>query len=138
LQYSCLGSAAPSCKGYSSHGLSVSEGFKLDIYIIIINGSLYGDMTAKVMTDKTTTTIFYGPDVFWDKFIQSQSQWLVCLLQDVHSFSDDGYSNVWEIVQELEQHGYLLAVSDGSVKFHGMSSGWVLATPTGELLAAAS
>jgi hypothetical protein len=30
------GSAAPSCKRYSSHGLSVSEGFKLDIYIIII------------------------------------------------------------------------------------------------------
>jgi hypothetical protein len=30
-------SAAPSCKRYSSHGLSVSEGFKLDIYIIIIS-----------------------------------------------------------------------------------------------------
>jgi hypothetical protein len=37
----CLGikvekSAAPLCKRISSHGLSVSEGFKLDIYIIII------------------------------------------------------------------------------------------------------
>jgi hypothetical protein len=60
------------------------------------------------------------------------------LLQDVHFFSDDGYSNVWEIVQESEQHGYLLAVSDGSVKFHDMSSGWVLAAPTGKRLAAAA
>jgi hypothetical protein len=34
--YSCFGTAAPSCKWYSSHGLSVSEGFKLDIYIIIV------------------------------------------------------------------------------------------------------
>jgi hypothetical protein len=54
------------------------------------------------------------------------------LLQDVHFFSDDGYSNLWEIVHELEEHGYLLAVSDGSVKFHDMSFGWILATPTGK------
>jgi len=40
LWYSCFGSAAPSCKRYSSHGLSVSEGFKLDIYIIINSRAL--------------------------------------------------------------------------------------------------
>jgi hypothetical protein len=60
------------------------------------------------------------------------------LLQDVHFFLDDGYSNLWEIVQELEKHGYLLAVSDGSFKFHDMSFGWVSATPTGKRLAAAA
>jgi hypothetical protein len=60
------------------------------------------------------------------------------LLQDVHFFSDDGYSNLWEIVHELEEHGHLLAVSDGSVKFHDMSFGLILATPTGKRLAAAS
>jgi hypothetical protein len=101
------------------------------------NGSIYGDMTALVNTDTTATTI-YGPDVSWDKFIQSQPKWVESLLQDVHFFSDDGYLNLWEIVHELEHHGYLLAVSDGSVKFHDMSFGWVLATPTGKRLAAAA
>jgi hypothetical protein len=60
-------------------------------------------MTAIVMTGETTTTV-YGPDVSWDKSIQSQSQWVETLLQDVHFFSEDGYSNLWEFVQELEQH----------------------------------
>jgi hypothetical protein len=79
----------------------------------LANGIMYGDMTALVNTDTTTTT-FYGPDVSWDKFNQSQPKWVESLLQDVHFFSDDGYSNLWEIVHELEQHGYfLLAVSDG-------------------------
>jgi hypothetical protein len=31
-----------------------------------------------------------------------------------------------------------LSVSDGSVKFHEMSFGWILATPTGKRLAAAA
>jgi hypothetical protein len=44
-------------------------------------------------------------------FIQSQSQWVVTLLQDVHFFSEDGYSNLWGIVHELEEHRHLLAVS---------------------------
>jgi hypothetical protein len=98
-------------------------------------------MTAIVNTDTTTTTTtttLYGPDVSRDKFIQSQPQRVESLLQDVHFFSDDGYLNLWEIVQELEQHGYLLALSDVSVKFHDMSFGWVLATPIGKRLAAAA
>jgi hypothetical protein len=41
-------------------------------------------------------------------------------------------------VHELEQHRYLLAVSDGPVKFHDMIFGWVLATPTCKRLAAAA
>jgi hypothetical protein len=62
--------------------------------------------------------------------------WQHYYLQDVHFFSDDGYSNLWEIVHELEEHGHLLAVSDGSVKFHDMSFGWILPIPTGKRLAA--
>jgi hypothetical protein len=101
--------------------------------------TFFGDMTAIVETHTTSNT-FFGPDVSWGKFIQSQSQsqWVDSLLQEVHFFSDDGYSNLWEIVHELEEHGYLLAVSDGSVKFHDMSFGWILATPTGKRLAAAA
>jgi hypothetical protein len=75
---------------------NISDGTPIQIRSLA-NGSVYGDMTAIVMADTTTTT-FYGPDVSWDKFIQSQPQWVECLLQDVHFFSDDGYSNVWEIV----------------------------------------
>jgi hypothetical protein len=134
---------------YTSHGsqLRFVEAVPLDRFNIndgtpiqiksIANWSIHGDMTAIVNTDKTTTT-FYGPDVSWDNFIQSQPHWVESLLQNVHFFSDDGYSNLWEIVHELEQHGYLLAVSDGSVKLHDMSFGWVLATPTGKKLAAAA
>jgi hypothetical protein len=38
----------------------------------------------------------------------------------------------------IEENGYLLAVSDGSVKVNDMSFGWILATPSGERLAAAA
>jgi hypothetical protein len=103
---------------------NISDGTPLQIRSLT-NGSIYGDMTAIVIAGTTTTTKFYGPDVSWDKFIQLQAQWVVCLLQDVHFFLEDGYSNV-------------LAVSDGSVKFHDMSFGWVLATPTGKRLAPAA
>jgi hypothetical protein len=91
----------------------LSDGTPIQIKSLA-NGTIYGDMTSIVETDTTSKT-FYGPDVSWDKFFQSQSQWVVTLLQDVHFFSDDGYLNLWEIVHELEEYGYLLAVSDRSV-----------------------
>jgi hypothetical protein len=115
---------------------NLSDGTPIQIKSLA-NGTIYGDMTSKVETDTTSKT-FYGPDVSWDRFIQSQLQWVESLLLDVHFFSDDGYSNLWEIVNELKGFGYLLAVSDGSVKFHDMSFGWILATPTGKRLAAAA
>jgi hypothetical protein len=105
---------------------NVSDGTPIQIKSLA-NETIYGDMTAIVETDTTSKTS-YGPDVSWDKFIQSQPQWVESLLQDDHFFLDEWYSNLWEIVHELEEHGYLLAVSDGS--------GWILATPTGKKLAA--
>jgi hypothetical protein len=103
----------------------------------LANGMLYGKMTAIVVKDKLAKNT-YGPDVSWDRFILTQPKWVCALLDDVHFFSDDGYSNLWEIVAACEKHGHLLAVSDGSVIFHDMSFGWILATPTGERLAAAA
>jgi hypothetical protein len=103
----------------------------------LANGMKYGEMTAVIVKDKNTQNA-YGPDVSWDRFIQAQPEWVRVLLEDVHFFSEDGYSNLWEIVACMEKHKYLLAVSDGSVKFHDMSFGWILATPTGERLAAAA
>jgi hypothetical protein len=103
----------------------------------LANGMIYGELMAVVVQDKTKKKI-YGPDVSWDRFIQSQTKWVTALLEDVHFFSEDGYSNLWEIMTAIEENGYLLAVSDGSVKFHDMSFRWILATPSGELLAAAA
>jgi hypothetical protein len=134
---------------YESHGcqLRLVDAMPLDRFNIsdgtpihiksLANGTLYSDMAALVVKDKAAKQIC-GPDVSWDMFIQSQPVWVGTLLQDVHFFSDAGYSNLWEIVHELEGHGYLLAVSDGSVKFHDMSFKWILATPTGKRLAAAA
>lgn len=59
-------------------------------------------------------------------------------LEDVHFFSDNGHSNKWEIAAATEKHCHLLAVSNGSVKSHDMSFGWILSTPTGHRLAAAT
>jgi hypothetical protein len=115
---------------------NIKEGTPIQINSLA-NGMLYGDMTAVVIQEKTTEKI-YGPDVSWDWFIHTQPKWVIALLDDVHFFSDDGYSNLWEIVAAIEEHGYLLAVSDGSVKSHDMSFGWILSTPTGDRLAAAA
>jgi hypothetical protein len=103
----------------------------------LANGMLYGEMAAVVVQESTAKKI-YGPDVSWDLCIQSQPKWVIALLEDVYFFSDDGYSNLWEIVAAVEEHRHLLAVSDGSVKSHDMSFGWILATPTGKRLAAAA
>jgi len=36
--------------------------------------------------------------------------------------------------KDHDLYGYLISVSDGSVIFHHMSSGWVIATPDGKRL----
>jgi hypothetical protein len=82
-------------------------------------------------------TVNHSRSVRWNAY-RSKDNKVESLLQDVPFFSDDGYSNLWEIVHESEDFGYLLAVSDGSVKFHDMSFGWILATPTGKRLVAAA
>jgi hypothetical protein len=115
---------------------NVKEGTPIHIKSFA-NGTLYGEMTDIVLQDRTAKRTC-GPVVSWDKFIKSQPDWVVALLEDVHFFSDDGYSNLYEIVAAAEEHGHLLAVSDGSVKFHDMSFGWILATPSGNRLAAAA
>ncbi|OEU08199.1 hypothetical protein FRACYDRAFT_249987 [Fragilariopsis cylindrus CCMP1102] len=115
---------------------NISEGTPIQIKSLA-NGMLYGEMTALVVKESTAMRT-YGPDVSWDHFIQTQPTWVKALLEDVHFFSEDGYSNLWEIAAATEKHGHLLAVSDGSVKAHDMSFGWILSTPTGHRLAAAA
>ena len=79
--------------------------------------------------------ITYGPMVNWDNFLTSQPPWIRALLEDVEFYTtEDGWPDFYEIAEELRKHGHLICVSDGSVIFHNMSFGWVLATPTGKRL----
>jgi hypothetical protein len=49
---------------------NITDGTPIQIKSLA-NGSIHSDMAAIVNTDTTTTT-FYGPDVSWDNFIESQ------------------------------------------------------------------
>jgi hypothetical protein len=97
----------------SSDRFNISDGTPIQIKSLA-NGTINGNMIAIVVRDNASKKI-HGPDISWDMFIQSQPAWVTTLLQDVRFFSDDGYSNLLEIVHKIEEHGYLLAVSDGSV-----------------------
>jgi hypothetical protein len=44
--------------------------------------------------------------------------------------SEDGDANLFENMMHHNIHGYLIAVSDGSVLFHNMSFGWILVAPS--------
>jgi hypothetical protein len=103
------------------------------------NGTTYGDMTATIMHDTTTGQIYNsGPMVSWDLFMKSQTDWVQALLIDVHFYTtDDGRPDLYEILADHDKHGHLLSVSDGSVIFHDMSFGWVIATPDGKRLVGA-
>ena len=65
--------------------------------------------------------------------ISRQDEWIQELLEEF-TFNNE-YINPFEIMELHDQHKSLLTVSDGSVVFHNMSFGWVLATPNGDILA---
>jgi hypothetical protein len=78
----------------------------------------------------------YGQTECWDSFIAYQPSWIPQFLEEVHFYTDDGHQNIDEILILHDKFGHLLSVSDGSVKFHNMSFGWIIATPEGRRLAA--
>jgi hypothetical protein len=78
----------------------------------------------------------YGPTECWERFIASQSTWIRQFLEEVHFYSDDRHQNINKILIQHDKGGHLLSASDGSVKFHNMSFGWIIATPDGRRLAA--
>jgi len=104
----------------------------------LANGSQYTERNTKL--EHTTVRPYqHNPEVSWDKFIQQQPEWVKALLLQVEFYtSDDGDANLFEIMTQHEQHGHLLAVSDGSVLFHNMSFGWILSTPDGVRLVGAA
>jgi hypothetical protein len=92
-------------------------------------------MAGTSVTTERPTQAHFGPMVDWDMFIKTQPKWIHALLADVHFYTtDDGCPDLYELQKEHDIHGYLISVSDGSVIFHNMSFGWVLATPEGKRL----
>lgn len=51
-------------------------------------------------------------------------------------YTNVGYIDIYLLISKLNQHEFLLFVSDGSVNFHNMTFGWILNTPEREHLAA--
>jgi hypothetical protein len=95
------------------------------------NGSHYTDQITE-LEPPTIRPYQHRPEVSWDKYIQQQPEWIEALLVQVEFYgSEDGDANLFEITTQHEKHGYLLAVSDGSVLFYNMSFGWILSTPDG-------
>ncbi|OEU15138.1 hypothetical protein FRACYDRAFT_239817 [Fragilariopsis cylindrus CCMP1102] len=78
----------------------------------------------------------YNPMENWKQFLQSKPEWVQELLVETAFYTTmDGEPDFYEIIAEHDKHGHLICVSDGSVKFHNMSFGWILATPKGKRLA---
>jgi hypothetical protein len=77
----------------------------------------------------------YNPMENWKRFLQSEPDWVQELLTKTEFYTTmDGRPDFCELIAEHDKHEHLLCVSDGSVKFHNMSFGWVLATPEGKRL----
>lgn len=72
------------------------------------------------------------PSTSWSSLLSCQDDWIQELLED-HKFLD--CNTPFEIMELLDQYKFLLTVSDGSVIFHNMSFGWVLATSNGDVIA---
>ena len=75
----------------------------------------------------------FGPTNTWEDFVSKQSPWIQRLLDGVHFL--DEVPTPFEICNKCKKDDGLLAILDGSVIFHDMSYGWVVATPNGRILA---
>jgi hypothetical protein len=74
----------------------------------------------------------------WNWFVLLKPDWVQELLLETEFYTTmDGGPDCYELMAEHDKHGHLLCVSYGSVRFHNMSFGWILATPEGKRLAGA-
>ena len=94
--------------------------------------SSYNDLTA-LYQNQPSDPILYQPTQNWHSLLRKQPQWIRHLLDEIQFTSR--IPNPSEIISLHNRFGRLLTVSDGSVKFHNMSFGWILATPDGTIIA---
>ena len=102
---------------------------------ILINsesdGTFYTDLTATM--PQSFTSPIHQPIHSWNSLLESQPTWVKNLLEEINFTSE--FPNPFHIYDLYVQHGHLITVSDGSVIFHNMSFGWILATPNGNIIA---
>ena len=91
----------------------------------------YSDFTATIIPNPNSP--IHGPILSWESLILKQPSWIQDLLEQIHFPS--GFPNPYEIIEIFDKEGKLVTVSDGFVKFHDMSFGWVFATRSGNVLA---
>jgi hypothetical protein len=112
---------------------------------VLDNGQIHGEVVGREEEEESEDeeeeeterrqNIQYNPMENWKRFIKSKQEWIQELLNNVQFYTTmDGGPDFYEIIAEYNKHGNLVCVSDGSVKFHNMSFGWVLATPDGKRL----
>ena len=95
------------------------------------NNTKYYEMTATIKNDENERRQA-GPKSPWEKLLQKQPPWVQTLVASIT------YENLAEIVDMIKIYGYLIAVSDGSVKEFAMTFEWVISTPNGIRLALAA
>ena len=69
------------------------------------------------------------PSIDWDTLLKNQPNWIQQLLQSIQ------FDDVHSIVHAITNEDFLLVVSDGSAKQHGMTYGWIMSTNTGVRIA---
>jgi hypothetical protein len=100
----------------------------------LTDGQIYVDTTDGMTASQTEPLQI--PILSWDDFVRTHPQWIQELLVDVQFYTtEDGRTlTLSDLIEANEKHGFILQVSDGSVRTHDMSFGWIMVTPTGVLL----
>ena len=104
-------------------------------------GVTYKELGAELEITAVDETILIGPPESFERLLAEQPRWISDLTKFVSFAADESKYNSMDITIDdvLRAHnkdGYLVAVSDGSVRHtHQMTFGWVLATVDGKHLA---
>ena len=108
---------------------SISEGFPVQI-TTLANGTKIHD--TRSLIEPIPKTVMR--ETSWKDFLSGQAEWIQELLHTIEY--KDGFPNPLEILDahDSPKEPKLLIVSDGSVKFHQMSFGWVIAHEDGTVL----
>ena len=104
-------------------------------------GTIYPELGAELKSSEMVVPLSIGPLDTFERLVADQSVWIIDLLKFIQFTPDSNRYGTMDItiddiLAEHDKEGYLVAVSDGSVRhMHQMSFGWVLATAKGTHLA---
>ena len=100
---------------------------------ISASGKIYQELGAELQVPIQQTN---GPSLSFEDLLQKQAPWIQDLLWYVGFVQDKNMlTTIEDIIYYHDKEGFLLSVSDGSVKhIHNMSFGWILTTQIGKHL----